>query len=150
MNAKTYEFIKHKPDDQVGETLARNVVRLRGEQKLTQGELSTKSTVTRATLVAIESGEHNPRLDTILMLAQALGVETWQLLKPFEEPPARVEVSIMGNGPCETALLKGTELWACAGHRWYPVEKLTADQVTWLMQGGRVDLPRERWCMVRR
>lgn len=71
----------------ISTTLAVNLRRLRLAAGLTQGELAARSTVTVETVARIErvvrgraSANSNPSLDTLVGIAQALGVEVVDLL----------------------------------------------------------------------
>jgi transcriptional regulator with XRE-family HTH domain len=47
---------------------------------LTQAELATKSGVSEVTINRIEKNRHSPRFSTVRKLAQALGVESAELI----------------------------------------------------------------------
>ena len=70
--------MKHYPMRKVRQLRERTGVSLR--------ELARRSGVGAATLSRIESGEANPRMSTLLQLADALGVFVGQL---FEKPLGR-------------------------------------------------------------
>jgi transcriptional regulator with XRE-family HTH domain len=70
--------MKHYPMLKVRQLRERKGVSLR--------ELARRSSVGGATLSRIESGEANPRMSTLLQLADALGVFVGQL---FEKPSGR-------------------------------------------------------------
>lgn len=67
-----------------------NVVRLFGEnvrrerlaRGLTQQELAGRLEMERSYLSELERGRRNPTVRVLGALAQALGVEPWELLKP--------------------------------------------------------------------
>jgi transcriptional regulator with XRE-family HTH domain len=64
----------------------RKVRQLRERKGVSLRELARRSGVGVATLSRIESGEANPRMSTLLQLADALGVFVGQL---FEKPSGR-------------------------------------------------------------
>ena len=68
--------------NRVRTTLGDNVARLRRERGLDQGMLVQASQVTRSTIIDIESGRGNPRLNTLQAIADALGVSLSALLAP--------------------------------------------------------------------
>lgn len=57
-----------------------NVQRLRRERKLSQEQLSFVSGRTRAYISSVEAGRRNATLDTLEILADALGVEPQELI----------------------------------------------------------------------
>jgi transcriptional regulator with XRE-family HTH domain len=60
--------------------------RLRERKGVSLRELARRAGVGAATLSRIESGEANPRLSTLLLLAEVLGVFVGEL---FEKPSGR-------------------------------------------------------------
>lgn len=66
------------------ETLARVVIRHRGEQGLTQQALARKMKTSHTAISRIESGQHPTSLTTIRKLAEAFG---FRLLVGFESGP---------------------------------------------------------------
>lgn len=55
--------------------LARELIKARISEKLTQGQLAEKAGVSRMVVARLESGTTNPTLDTISKVAGALGKE---------------------------------------------------------------------------
>ena len=62
-------------------TLARNLVKFRLQAGLTQRALAARSGVTQRQISALEAGKLNATLDTVTVLAQALGVDPRELTK---------------------------------------------------------------------
>lgn len=62
-------------------TLGKRIRNLRKEKKLTQEQLATEIRVTSAYVGFIEQGKRNPSLNTLDMIARALGVKMSDLLK---------------------------------------------------------------------
>ena len=62
--------------------LGLNVQRLRRERQLSQEQLSLDSGRTRAYISSVEAGRRNATLDTLEVLAEALGVEPQVLITP--------------------------------------------------------------------
>lgn len=69
--------------------LAVNLRRVRTERGLTIHALARLSGVARATLIALEAGTANPTLETMMSVAEALGVQSAVLLAS-ESPPLRL------------------------------------------------------------
>ncbi len=55
--------------------LRRGVIRARLEKGLTQAELAEQLGTTQSAISRMEAGEFNPRVDTLIKLAEVLGVE---------------------------------------------------------------------------
>jgi len=64
------------------ETLALNLIRLRKERGWTQEALAHECDLHRTYIGDIERHARNVTIDNIEKLAEALGVVTWELLKP--------------------------------------------------------------------
>ena len=73
------------PESPVRDIIAVNVRRLRKEQKLKQSGLAARAGISEGLVARVELGSAGVRLDTIVRLASALGVEAWTLLKPPPE-----------------------------------------------------------------
>ena len=71
--------------DQVRMNLARNLVAARTALEISQDTLATNASVSRATVIQIEGGEGDPRLSTLVSLADALGVSPMFLLLGRED-----------------------------------------------------------------
>lgn len=70
--------------------LAINLLRLRGQRGVTQTELAVRAGMRQPRIAEIESGDYNPRLDTVAKLAWALGVGPDELLVERGITPAEV------------------------------------------------------------
>ena len=68
--------------------IARNVARLRASKELSQGALARICGIARPRISELESGNANTTVETLEMLAAALGVEVTDLLKNI--PAARL------------------------------------------------------------
>jgi len=71
------------------EALAVNLRRIRTERALSMQALARKSGVARATLIGLEAGTANPTLETLMSIAEALGVPS-ALLLTADSPPLRL------------------------------------------------------------
>lgn len=71
--------------DQVRMNLARNLVAARTALEISQDTLATRASVSRATVIQIEGGEGDPRLSTLVSLADALSVSPMFLLLGRED-----------------------------------------------------------------
>lgn len=70
--------------------VGRNFARLRRDKGLTQEEVEARSGFSQQYLSGLENGTRNPTVVTLYELAQALGVDYLDLLKP---PAATKKVS---------------------------------------------------------
>ena len=61
--------------------LGENLKKLRTKKKMSQGDISRKLGVDRAYISSIENGRMNPTLSTLEKLAEAIGVNSSELLK---------------------------------------------------------------------
>jgi len=66
---------------EVARIIGQNVSRIRGG--MTKTELSQTAGLSRTTLADIEKGERRPNLITLIKLANALGVDLFELFKPI-------------------------------------------------------------------
>ncbi|MDB5501105.1 MAG: Transcriptional regulator, partial [Tardiphaga sp.] len=73
---------KRKP---AKKALAENLLRLRGEQGLSQRGLAAAASVRQSLVSAIELETANPTLSSIESIADALGVVAGELLLPFSD-----------------------------------------------------------------
>lgn len=58
----------------------KNLLRIRKEKGLSQGELATRCRVTKGSISVIENGDRNFQFTTLLALAKALEVQPKELL----------------------------------------------------------------------
>ncbi len=56
----------------------------RQELSLTQAQLCEQTGITAAYISFIERGRANPTLDMIVKLAEAVGAEAWDMIRPSE------------------------------------------------------------------
>jgi len=69
-------------NSRVRETLALNIKRRRAELDLSQEQLAYASGLHRTYIAHVERMVRNPSLDNVARIAEALGVEVFELLKP--------------------------------------------------------------------
>lgn len=62
--------------------VGRNLARLRNQKGLTQEQLADKSGFSQQYISGLERGRRNPTVVTVYELAQALGVNHVELVKP--------------------------------------------------------------------
>lgn len=68
------------------------LTRFRADRKLTQGELAARLGVSQAVVARLEAGEHVPKLETLLRLADALGMSLHlDIIPPSAQPEELVE-----------------------------------------------------------
>ena len=65
--------------------IGRNFARLRREKALTQEEVAALSGFSQQYLSGLESGKRNPTIVSIYELAQALGIDHMDLVRPDGE-----------------------------------------------------------------
>lgn len=70
-----------------------NVRRVRLEKGLTQEEFAENSGFSQQYISGLENGRRNPTIVTIYELAQALGVDHLELLRPDPKHPSRKKPS---------------------------------------------------------
>lgn len=88
------ETAKMSPREEAGPmTLAEKITALRGERKLSQGDLAEKLEVSRQSVSKWETGQSVPELDKLIRLADLFGVSVDALVRegdapqPAPEPP---------------------------------------------------------------
>jgi DNA-binding XRE family transcriptional regulator len=69
---------------------AATLLRYRAEHKLSQRALAEKLGVSQPRVVKLESGEHNPEVDTIINAVRCLGIEFVLDVAPASRTPALV------------------------------------------------------------
>jgi len=67
--------------DTSSKRLGENLKKLRLKRKMSQGDISRKLGVDRAYISSIENGRMNPTLTTLEKLAEAIGINSSELLK---------------------------------------------------------------------
>ncbi len=65
--------------------VGRNFARLRREKDLTQEQIEERSGISQQYLSGLERGQRNPTVITLYELAQALGVDHIELVRPSDE-----------------------------------------------------------------
>lgn len=70
--------------DRISEQFGRNLAEARGWEGLTQQQLAERVTMTRRHLARLELGKSCPRLDNVVQLAEAVGVQVRDLLYGIE------------------------------------------------------------------
>jgi transcriptional regulator with XRE-family HTH domain len=83
-------MLQGNPGDDNRGRLASNLRRLRIARHLSLSQLARETAVSKGTLSGIESGHGNPTVDTLTLLADALGVSIAELLQ--EAPGAQMRV----------------------------------------------------------
>lgn len=78
--------------------LAATLLRYRAEHKLSQRALAEKLGVSQPRVVKLESGEHNPEIDTIINAVRQLGIEFALDVAPASRKPALVTARAQKQG----------------------------------------------------
>jgi DNA-binding XRE family transcriptional regulator len=77
---------------------AATLLRYRAEHKLSQRALAKKLGVSQPRVVKLESGEHNPEVDTIINAVRQLGIEFVLDVAPSSRKPALVTARAQKGG----------------------------------------------------
>ncbi|HKI67307.1 MAG TPA: helix-turn-helix transcriptional regulator [Solirubrobacterales bacterium] len=77
---------------------AATLLRYRAEHKLSQRALAAKLGVSQPRVVKLESGEHNPEVDTIINAVRRLGIEFVLDVAPASRKPALVTARAQRRG----------------------------------------------------
>jgi DNA-binding XRE family transcriptional regulator len=77
---------------------AATLLRYRAEHKLSQRALAEKLGVSQPRVVKLESGEHNPEVDTIINAVRRLGIEFVLDVAPTGRKPALVTARAQKRG----------------------------------------------------
>lgn len=77
---------------------AATLLRFRAEHKLSQRTLATRLGVSQPRIVKLESGEHNPEIDTIINAVRRLGIEFALDVSPTSRKPALVTARAQRHG----------------------------------------------------
>lgn len=77
---------------EISERFAQNLARQRQARGLSQEELAGRADIHRTQISLIEGGKRMPRLDTLVKLAGALGVEPGALLEGIVWEPTVTKV----------------------------------------------------------
>lgn len=77
------------------------LLRHRAEHKLSQRELAKRLGVSQPRVVKLESGEHNPDVDTIINAVRRLGIEFCLDVAPAGRKPALVTAGAQRRGAIE-------------------------------------------------
>lgn len=77
---------------------AENLIRLRKQAGLSQELLAKRAGLHRTAIGLLEKGARVPRIDTLIKLASALGVEAADLLEGIDWQPGRTEPGRFARG----------------------------------------------------
>ena len=77
---------------------AATLLRYRAEHKLSQRALAEKLGVSQPRVVKLESGEHNPEIDTIINAVRRLGIEFVLDVAPASRKPTLVTARAQKHG----------------------------------------------------
>jgi DNA-binding XRE family transcriptional regulator len=77
---------------------AATLLRYRAEYKLSQRALAKKLGVSQPRVVKLESGEHNPEVDTIINAVRRLGIEFVLDVAPMNRKPTLVTARAQKHG----------------------------------------------------
>jgi len=77
---------------------AATLLRYRAEHKMGQRALAKKLSISQPRVVKLESGEHNPEIDTIINAVRQLGIEFVLDVAPASRKPALVTARAQRGG----------------------------------------------------
>jgi DNA-binding XRE family transcriptional regulator len=77
---------------------AATLLRFRADHKLSQRALAERLGVSQPRIVKLESGEHNPEVDTIINAVRRLGIEFVLDVSPADRKPALVTARAQKRG----------------------------------------------------
>lgn len=77
---------------------AATLLRYRAEHKLSQRSLAKKLGVSQPRVVKLESGDHNPEVDTIINTVRNLGIELAFDVTPASRKPTLVTARLRSAG----------------------------------------------------
>jgi len=77
---------------------AATLLRYRAEHKLSQRALAERLGVSQPRIVKLESGEHNPEVDTIINAVRRLGIEFALDVSPVDRKPVLVTARAQKSG----------------------------------------------------
>jgi transcriptional regulator with XRE-family HTH domain len=77
---------------------AATLLRYRAEHKLSQRKMAKKLGVSQPRVVKLESGEHNPEIDTVINAVRRLGIEFVLDVAPAGRKPALVTARAQKRG----------------------------------------------------
>jgi transcriptional regulator with XRE-family HTH domain len=77
---------------------AATLLRYRAEHELSQRALAERLGVSQPRIVKLESGEHNPEVDTIINAVRRLGIEFVLNVSPADRKPALVTARAQRQG----------------------------------------------------
>src|SRR4051812_6140554 len=77
---------------------AATLLRYRAEHKMSQRALAERLGVSQPRIVKLESGEHNPNVDTIINAARRLGIEFVPDVSPADRKPVLVTARARKQG----------------------------------------------------
>lgn len=115
----------------MGAALGHNLRRLRDGKALTQAQLAEKAGLSRVAYVGIESGGANPRVSTLMRIAEVLGVRLDELLEPRQEL-TRVRFRARKRMTTREQLLSDVGRWL---RDYRELEELLGDRVAYSLGG---------------
>lgn len=82
--------------------VAAELVRYRSENNLSQRALAKRLGVSQPRVAKLESGEHNPDVDTLVNISRATGLEFVIAIAPIERTPKLVTKTVRERRPAYT------------------------------------------------
>ncbi len=88
------------------------ILRYRIDEKLSQRQLAKRLGVSQARVAKLESGEHNPSVDTMVAVVRQLGIEVAIDIAPADRKPALVTARARKAEPIEYGDVTVRVAWA--------------------------------------
>ncbi len=95
----------------VAREVAAELIRHRAENGLSQRALAGRLNVSQPRVVKLESGEHNPDVDTLVNISRATGLEFVIDIAPSARTPKLVTKAVLGERPTP----RGRRVGDCSG-----------------------------------
>ena len=94
--------------------IAALIIRYRADHELTQAQLAQRLGVAQSAVARLESGEHNPRLETLMLLSRVLDIEVVLDFTPTDREAKLVTKKVLEAGSAPTSGANGCRVLVSA------------------------------------